>query len=139
MSHIQQDAPEQVMSRPEFIALCAMMFATIAFSIDAMLPALPEIGAELSPLNLNRAQLILTSFVLGMGVGTFFTGPLSDTFGRKPVIVVGALVYIISAFVAWWAQSLELILLARVTQGIGAAGPQNRTAQERRGSTKCRL
>ena len=112
------------MSRIEFVALCAMMFATIAFSVDAMLPALPEIGAELSPGNLNRAQLILTSFVLGMGIGTFFTGPLSDAFGRKPVIIGGALVYCISAAVGWASGSLELILVARVFQGIGAAGPR---------------
>ncbi len=77
------------MGRTEFITLCAMMFATIAFSIDAMLPALPSIGAELSPNDLNRAQLIVTSFVLGMGLGTAFTGPLSDAFGRKPVILAG--------------------------------------------------
>ncbi|SHK30820.1 MFS transporter, DHA1 family, bicyclomycin/chloramphenicol resistance protein [Shimia gijangensis] len=112
------------MSRVEFVAMCAMMFATIAFSIDAMLPALPEIGAELSPDNLNKAQLILTSFVLGMGIGTFFTGPLSDTFGRKPVIVGGALVYCTCAAIGWASQSLELLLAARLFQGIGAAGPR---------------
>lgn len=112
------------MSRPEFIALIAMMFATIAFSIDAMLPALPEIGAELSADDVNRAQLILTSFVLGMGLGTFVTGPLSDTFGRKTVIAAGAALYIAAAAVAWAASSLELVLAARVLQGIGAAGPR---------------
>ena len=97
--------PAQAMSKAEFISLVAMMMATIAFSIDAMLPALPEIGAQLSPDDINQAQLILTSFVLGMGIGTFFTGPLSDAFGRKPVIVVGALVYIVSAGVAWAAKA----------------------------------
>ncbi|MDE4139327.1 MULTISPECIES: MFS transporter [Rhodobacterales] len=112
------------MSKGEFIALIAMMFATIAFSIDAMLPALPEIGATLSPDNINRAQLIITSFVLGMGIGTFFTGPISDAFGRKPVIFGGVILYIISAAAAWAAQSLELALLARVTMGLGAAGPR---------------
>ena len=112
------------MSRVEFVALCAMMFATIAFSVDAMLPALPEIGAELSPGNLNKAQLILTSFVLGMGIGTFFTGPLSDAFGRKPVIIGGALVYCSAAAIGWASNSLELILVARLFQGVGAAGPR---------------
>jgi DHA1 family bicyclomycin/chloramphenicol resistance-like MFS transporter len=112
------------LSQPEFIAMIAMLFATIAFSIDAMLPALPEIGQELSPGELNRAQLILTSFVLGMGVGTFFTGPLSDAFGRKPVIMAGALLYCLSAAAAWAAQSLELLLAARFLQGLGAAGPR---------------
>jgi DHA1 family bicyclomycin/chloramphenicol resistance-like MFS transporter len=112
------------MSRIEFISLCAMMFATIAFSIDAMLPALPQIGAELSPSNLNNAQLLLTSFILGMGLGTFFTGPLSDTFGRKPVIIAGSAIYILSSLLAWWSQSLELVLIARFIQGVGAAGPR---------------
>jgi len=108
----------------EFIALMAMLAATIAFSIDAMLPALPEIGAELSPMDLNRAQLILTSFVLGMGLGTFLTGPLSDAFGRKPVMVGGAVIYIIAAAAAWAAPSLEMMLITRVIMGLGAAGPR---------------
>ncbi len=112
------------MGRAEFIALIAMMFATIAFSIDAMLPALPEIGAELSPDDVNRAQLILTSFVLGMGIGTFVTGPLSDTFGRKPVIVVGSVIYILAALAAWQSSTLEVVLAARVVQGLGAAAPR---------------
>jgi len=112
------------LSQTEFIAMIAMMFATIAFSIDAMLPALPQIAAELSPGDLNRAQLILTSFVLGMGVGTFFAGPLSDTFGRKPLVLVGSALYILSAAVAWRSQSLEVVLAARFLQGIGASGPR---------------
>ncbi len=111
-------------SKAEFIALIAMMFATIAFSIDAMLPALPEIGQALSPGDINRAQLVLTAFVLGMGMGTFFTGPLSDAFGRKRVIAGGAILYIAAALVAWRAQSLELLLASRVVMGLGAAGPR---------------
>ncbi|MCB1310395.1 MAG: MFS transporter [Sedimentitalea sp.] len=112
------------MSRTEFIALIAMMFATIAFSIDSILPALPAIGAELSPGDVNRAQLVLTSFVLGIGIGTFFTGPLSDAFGRKPVILAGSLIYVAAATVAWAASSLEVLLAARVVQGVGAAAPR---------------
>jgi len=112
------------LSQPEFVALMAMLFSTIAFSIDAMLPALPEIAAELSPDAPNRAQLIITSFVFGMGVGTLVTGPLSDAVGRKPVILGGAALYCIGAALAWAAQSLELVLAARVIQGLGAAGPR---------------
>lgn len=112
---------QQIMRRAEFVALVAMTFATVAFSVDAMLPALPQIGAELSPDDLNRAQLILTSFVLGMGLGTFFTGPLSDAFGRKPVIYVGAAIYIGAALLAWSSSTLEVVLAARVVQGLGAA------------------
>lgn len=101
-----------------------MMFATIAFSIDAMLPALPNIVDELTVDQPARAPLILTSFVLGMGIGTFFSGPLSDAFGRRRVMFWGAGLYISAAIVAWASNSLELMLLARVVQGIGASGPR---------------
>ena len=110
--------------RVEFVALIAMLFATIAFSIDAMLPALPEIAASLTPEAPNRAQLIVTAFVLGMGVGTFVTGPLSDAYGRKPVILWGAALYVAGAVLAWRAQTLEALLAGRVVQGLGAAGPR---------------
>lgn len=124
MSISSEAAVPRRLPQAEFIALMAMLMATIAFSVDAMLPALPEIGAALSPDNLNNAQLMVTSFVLGMGVGTFFTGPLSDAFGRKPVMVAGAIVYVIASAVAWASSTLELMLAARVVQGLGAAGPR---------------
>ena len=54
---------------PESIALVAALFATIALSIDAMLPALPVIAAQLSPDNANLAQLVVTGFVFGVGLG----------------------------------------------------------------------
>jgi MFS transporter, DHA1 family, multidrug resistance protein len=116
--------PQNPLSQGEFIALTAMLFATIAFSIDAMLPAFPQIAAELTPADPNRAQLILTSFVLGMGLGTFVAGPISDALGRKRVILGGAALYILGAALAAMAQTLELVLAARVLQGLGAAGPR---------------
>lgn len=112
------------LSAPEFTAMLAMLFATVAFSIDAMLPALPQIAAELTPDAVNTAQFVLTAFVLGMGVGTLFTGPISDAIGRRRTIVGGFILYVLGAWGAHVAGSIEMLLAARVLQGIGAAGPR---------------
>ncbi|MCB6177124.1 multidrug effflux MFS transporter [Rhodobacter sp. Har01] len=112
------------LSQGEFIALIAMLFATVALSIDAMLPALPEIATTLSPEAPNRAQLVVTSFVLGMGLGTLFAGPLSDAFGRKRIILFGSALYCLAALACFFAPTLEMLLAARVVQGIGSAGPR---------------
>ena len=114
----------KTLHKAEFIALTAMMFATIAFSIDAMLPALPNIAADIAPGGVAQAALVMTFFVIGMGAGTFFTGPLSDAYGRKPVVYAGLAVYALGAVLSWLAPTLELMLVARVLQGLGAAGPR---------------
>ena len=114
----------QKVGKIEFITLMALMFATIAFSIDAMLPALPQISQDIAHQGVAQAALIITFFVIGMGAGTFFTGPLSDAYGRKPVVYGGLAVYALGAVLSWIAPTLELMLAARVLQGIGAAGPR---------------
>ena len=108
----------------EFVTLMAMLAATVAFSIDSMLPALPEIAAELTPDTPNIAQGIIISFVIGMGVGTLFAGPLSDAYGRKKIMLFGAALYIVAAAWAWRAEGLEEMFAARALQGLGAAGPR---------------
>ncbi len=109
-------------SKGEFVVLMAAMMAMIAFSVDAMLPALTEMGEELSPANPVRSQLVVIVFMIGMGIGTFFTGPLSDAYGRRPLVICCGAIYALGAFLAWLAPSLELILAARLIQGLGASG-----------------
>ncbi len=116
--------PTKPMPQKEFIALLAMLFAIVSFSIDGMLPALPQIARELTPDDVNRAQLIITSFVLGMGIGTLFAGPISDTIGRRPAIFGGVAIYILGSILASLTHSLDLLLAARLLQGLGAAGPR---------------
>ncbi|AXC50326.1 MFS transporter [Paracoccus suum] len=116
--------PRRALSMPEFVAVLAFTFAVVAFSIDAMLPALPQIAAEMVPGDVNRAQLVLTAFMIGLGGGTLFTGPISDAIGRKPTIIGGFVIYLIGAVAAMLANSIEALLIARVIQGIGASGPR---------------
>ena len=116
--------PTRALSFPEFVAMLAALFATIAYSIDAMLPALVVIAQDLSPEDVNRAQLLVTGFVLGLGLGTIVWGPISDSFGRKSVVVSGIALYCAAAIVAARAQSMEVLLAARLVQGIGAAAPR---------------
>jgi DHA1 family bicyclomycin/chloramphenicol resistance-like MFS transporter len=111
-------------STPEFIALMAMLVATVAISIDAMLPALPDIAATLTPERPNNVQLILSSFIVGMSIGTLIVGPLSDSFGRKTVIYWGAGLYILASIICIFASNLETMIVARLCQGFGAAAPR---------------
>ena len=95
------------MRQGELIAMLAFLFATVAFSMDAMLPALPQIASELIPADVNRAQLVLTGFMAGMGVGTLFAGPISDALGRKPAMAIGLTIYLVFSIVAMFAHSLD--------------------------------
>jgi MFS transporter, DHA1 family, multidrug resistance protein len=112
-------------SQREFVAMMAMLFATIALSIDAMLPALPAIAAELSPQDVNRAQLVISVFFAGMGLGTLLAGPISDAIGRKLTLILCAATFLIGAVLSATSPSLDMLLAARFLQGIGAAGPRS--------------
>lgn len=112
------------LSPAEFVAIIAMCFASVAVAVDGMLPAMPQIAQELSPEAPNRVPLIIMTFVLGMGIGTLFVGPLSDAFGRKRVIAAGAVVFCAAAVWAMRTQDLEMLLAARMVMGLGAAAPR---------------
>ncbi len=116
--------PTRTLRFGEFVALMALLSSTVAFSIDAMLPALPTIGLELSPDMPARGQLVITSFVFGLGVGTLICGPVSDAFGRKSVLLAGIALYLAGAVLAIYAWSIEALLAARFLQGLGAAAPR---------------
>ena len=111
----------------EFVILVSIMFGMIAFGTDTMLPAFPNIAKDLNLSNVNKAQLIISSFILGTGIGQLISGPISDTFGRKPVITIGLSIFIIACCIAYYAKSLELMLVARFIQGLGVSAPRTVT------------
>jgi MFS transporter, DHA1 family, multidrug resistance protein len=86
-----------------------------------MLPALPHIGSAFHIAAANRPQMVLSIFLIGFGVGQFVMGPLSDRFGRRPVLLVGMTVYCIASVLAIAAPSFETLLLARALQGLGTS------------------
>lgn len=116
MSH----GPRQL-RQAEFVAMIAMSSGSVAFAIDGMLPALPDIAAALSPDRPNSVQLIVTCFMLGMALGALVMGPVSDAVGRKPVIVGAMGIYVLAALACWAAPSLETMVASRVVMGFAAA------------------
>nr|WP_316929656.1 MFS transporter [Winogradskyella psychrotolerans] len=77
---------KQKRSQLEFVVLMAALMSIVALSIDALLPALPEIGEYLSSVNETENQKLITAIFLGLGFGQLVFGPLSDSFGRKPMV-----------------------------------------------------
>ena len=108
----------------EFVALMGFMMSLVALSLDAMLPALSEIGADLGVTRANDNQLIVSLLLLGMALGQIIYGPLADSLGRRPAIFAGLGLFIAGCLVSFLAQSLPVMLVGRVMQGVGAAGPR---------------
>ncbi len=108
----------------EFVVLMALIVSLVALSIDAMLPALPDIARDLGVTRLNDSQYVITVFFAGMACGQIFFGPLSDSTGRKPAIIAGMLLFAIGCGLSILGSSFEQMLLGRFLQGLGAAGPR---------------
>ncbi|HWW46448.1 MAG TPA: multidrug effflux MFS transporter [Xanthobacteraceae bacterium] len=105
----------------EFVALVASLMALNALAVDMMMPALPDIGRALGLLNDNDRQTVLTAFIVGFGFGQLAVGPLSDRYGRKPVLIYGLLIYSLASVLCAFAQSFDTLLAARFVCGLGAA------------------
>lgn len=115
---------EQPTFKLEFVALMASLMAIVALSIDAILPALPDISASLGVHNSNDNQLLITMIFLGIGCGQLIFGPLSDSFGRKPIVYTGFIMFIIASIICVTTKSFEIMLIGRVLQGIGISSPR---------------
>ena len=115
---------KQERSQFEFIALMASLMAMAALSIDALLPAMSVIGDVVGVTDAHDNQLLITMIFLGLGIGQLFFGPLSDSFGRKPLVYIGFLVFIAASFVCVFSTSLEMLVLGRIMQGVGLSAPR---------------
>jgi DHA1 family bicyclomycin/chloramphenicol resistance-like MFS transporter len=110
----------------EFLAIIASCMAMAALSIDVLLPAFPEIRAEFGLAEDSTAVAgLITAFFFGLAVGQLFYGPLSDRFGRKPLLFAGLAVYIVGAVAATVAPTLAATIACRFVWGLGAAAPRS--------------
>lgn len=108
----------------EFVVLVAFIISLVALSIDAMLPALPEIAGDLKFDNPNDAHFIISMLFFGMAFGQIIFGPLSDSIGRKPAIIGGILIFAFGSTISYFADSMSEMMIGRLLQGLGAAGPR---------------
>ncbi|MEZ5774214.1 MAG: multidrug effflux MFS transporter [Hyphomicrobiaceae bacterium] len=108
----------------ELVPLAAMTISLVALSIDAMLPALADIGRELAVGRTNDSQLVVGVFFLGLAFGQMLFGPASDSLGRRPAIHAGFAIFLAGSLLTMWAGDFTALLAGRLLQGIGSAGPR---------------
>ena len=120
----QSAGSSSALSRIEFIILMSVLVAVDALAIDGMLPALSHISNEFGISEGNDRQYVVTTMFIGYAIGVMFFGVASDSFGRKRPIYLGFAIFLIGTAVAIFASSFSMLLVGRVLQGIGAAGPQ---------------
>ena len=105
----------------EMTVLLAGLMALNAFAIDAMIPALPDIGRSLHVVQENDRQLVVIAYFLGFASTQLFWGPLADRFGRKPILAWGVSLYGVFALLCAFAWSFPLLIAGRVAMGASAA------------------
>ena len=98
--------------------------SVVALAIDALLPALDVIGITIGTQNTADNQLIITMIFLGLGVFPLLFGPIADAMGRKPIVYMGFALFLVASIVCVFAQSLEVMIVGRILQGIGLSAPR---------------
>jgi len=106
--------------------VAVLLTALVAFgpvSTDLYLPSLPAMVQALDT-TVSSAQLTLSMFMAGFALGMLIYGPLSDRFGRRPVLIGGILLYVAASIACVFAQGIDALVTARFFQALGACcGP----------------
>jgi DHA1 family bicyclomycin/chloramphenicol resistance-like MFS transporter len=110
----------------EFVALMALCMAMAAMAIDLMLPAFADMRADFGlSEDSTDVSWVITAFFLGLAVGQIVYGPMSDRFGRKPMLYIGLAIYVASGTVAAFMPTLGGLVACRFVWGLGAAAPRS--------------
>lgn len=106
------------MQKLKMLPVLMLMVIFSPLAIDIFLPALPLMADDFS-VALPTMQWSITIFMLSMGLGQLFTGPLTDKYGRKPIAIIGIILYAFSSLLTVYASSIEWHLISRLLQGFG--------------------
>lgn len=102
------------------IVILGLLAMLMPLSIDMYLPALPQIAREFG-VSAGSVQMTLNLYILGFALGQLIYGPLADSFGRKPVIAVGTLIFAVAAAACALSQTIEQLIFMRLLHGLSAA------------------
>ncbi|MBV7316663.1 multidrug effflux MFS transporter [Shewanella sp. NIFS-20-20] len=105
--------------RPNLLPLLMFMVLLSPMAIDIYLPSMPVMATEFG-VSASDVQSTLVLFLFAMGVGQIIIGPLADRFGRRPVVLAGISLYVLSSLLAVVVQDFSYLQLARVLQGFAA-------------------
>jgi MFS transporter, DHA1 family, multidrug resistance protein len=108
----------------EFVLLISSVMMLVAFAIDSMLPALPAIGASLRVTDAADQPLVISAFLFGFSIALLFVGTISDRYGRRWLMLASLVGFAVTSIAAAVAPSFETLLVARMAQGMAAAGGQ---------------
>ncbi len=98
-------------------ALLLLLTVFGPISMDLYLPALPALTGELAAVT-SVAQLTITACLIGLALGQLIAGPLSDRFGRRGILLIGIVLYVVTSLLCAVSPSVEILIAARLVQGL---------------------
>lgn len=108
----------QPIAKPSFIALLIAVSAVSPLGINMYLPSMPGMARALG-VDFTTIQLTLSLYLGAMAIGQLIIGPLSDRFGRRPVLLIGLSVFVFGSLICLMAQNVGLLIFGRVVQAMG--------------------
>jgi DHA1 family bicyclomycin/chloramphenicol resistance-like MFS transporter len=111
----------KALSERELMWMMALLMALNAFGIDAILPALDALAADLG-VSGNDRQFVIGVYLLTAGIGALAPGALADRFGRRPILLGSIAVYIVLSIASAMAPTYDALIAVRAAQGFFAAG-----------------
>ena len=102
------------------VGFIALTIASPVMGLVLLVPAIPEIVSRFS-ISENVGQSLITLYLIALGLGQLFYGVASDRFGRRPILLLGSIMFALGSGLILVSNSIEFLLVCRVIQGLGAA------------------